>query len=109
MLESIARYDNPILRGKTGTREDMNKVSNYCKKNKVAQSFEDLLANANFNYVFISYSTEGILSEEELVCIVEKYSDPKKLKVYKFPYRRYSRIKDDNKPVVHEILVSAAM
>jgi adenine-specific DNA-methyltransferase len=108
VLESIAKYDNPVLKGKTGTREDMNKVSDYCKKGKVAQSFDDLLANANFDYVFISYSTEGLLTEEELVSIAEKHSDPKKLKVYKFPYRRYSRIKDDNKPTVHEIVVSAA-
>jgi adenine-specific DNA-methyltransferase len=108
VLESIAKYDNPILKGKTGTREDLNKVSDYCKKGKVAQSFDDLLANANFDYVFISYSTEGLLSEEELVSIAEKHSDPKKIKVYKFPYRRYSRIKDDDKPTVHEIVVSAA-
>jgi hypothetical protein len=49
-----------------------------------------------------------LLSEDELVSIAEKHSDPKKLKVYKFPYRRYSRIKDDDKPTVHEIVVSAA-
>lgn len=108
VLESIAKYDNPALKGKTGTREDMNKVSDYCKKGKVAQSFDDLLANANFDYVFISYSSEGLLTGEELVSIAEKHSDPKKLKVYKFPYRRYSRVKDENKPTVHEIVVSAA-
>ena len=108
VLESIAKYDNPTLKGKTGTREDLDKASDYCKKGKVAQSFEDLLANANFDYFFISYSTEGLLSEEELVSIAEKHSDPKKIKIYKFPYRRYSRIKDDNKPTVHEIVVSVA-
>lgn len=108
VLESIAKYDNPTLKGKTGTREDMDKVSNYCKKGKVAQSFEDLLSNAKFDYFFLSYSTEGLLSEEELISIAEKHSDPKKIKIYKFPYRRYSRIKDDNKPTVHEIVVSAA-
>jgi adenine-specific DNA-methyltransferase len=107
VLETIAKYDNPILRGKTGTREDLGKVSDYCKKGKVAQSFNELLANADFDYFFISYSTEGLLSIDELVSIAEKHSDPSKLKVYKFPYRRYSRIKDDNKPTVHEIVVSA--
>ena len=108
VLESIAKYDYPDLQGKTGTRIDGTKISDYCKKNKVAKSFEDLLSNANFDYVFISYSTEGLLSEEELVSIAEKYSNPKKIKVYRFPYRRYSRIKDDNKPTVYEIVVSAA-
>ena len=90
-------------------RDAMSKNSDYCKKTKVAQSFDDLLGNANFDYVVISYSTEGLLSEEELVTIAERYSDPKKLKVYKFPYRRYSRITDTNKPEVHEIVVSAAI
>lgn len=108
VLETIAKYDYPILKGKTGTRQDMSKISDFCKKSKVAKSFEDLLGNANFDYIFISYSTEGLLSEDELVAIAEKYSDPTKLKVYKFPYRRYSRIKDNNKPKVHEIVVSVA-
>ena len=108
VLESIAKYDYPILEGKTGMRKDIDKISDYCKKGKVAQSFNDLLANAKFDYVLISYSTEGLLSEDELVEIAKKHSDPKKLKVYKFPYRRYSRIKDDNKPKVHEIVVSVA-
>jgi adenine-specific DNA-methyltransferase len=108
VLESIAKYDNPILEGKTGMRKDIDKISDYCKKSKVAESFNDLLANANFDNILISYSTEGLLSENELVSIAEKYSNPKKLKVYKFPYRRYSRIKDNNNPKVHEIVVSAA-
>lgn len=108
VLETIAKYDYPILQGKTGIRQDMSKISDFCKKSKVAKSFEDLLINANFDYIFISYSTEGLLSEDELVAIAEKYSDPTKLKVYKFPYRRYSRIKDNNKPKVHELVVSVA-
>ena len=89
-------------------RADLTKISDYCKKGKVAKSFDDLLSNANFDFVFISYSSEGILSEEELISIAEAHSNPSKLKVYKFPYRRYSRIKDDKKPVVHELIVSAA-
>ena len=108
VLETIAKYDYPELKGKTGMRQDIDKISDYCKKTKVAESFDDLLSNASFDYIFISYSTEGILTEEELIAIAEKYSNPKKLKVYKFPYRRYSRIKDDDKPTVHEIVVSAA-
>lgn len=108
VLETIAKYDAPKLKGLTGVREDLEKVSNYCKKGKVAEAFDDLLNNANFDFVFISYSTEGILSVEELVSIAEKHSDPKKIEVYKFPYRRYSRIKDENKPIVHELIISAA-
>jgi adenine-specific DNA-methyltransferase len=107
VLETVAKYDNPVLKGKTGTREDSSKISEYCKKNKVAQSFHDLLENANFDYIFISYNTEGLLTEEEIVGIVELHSNPQKLKVHKFPYRRYSRIKDESKPNIYEIVLSA--
>lgn len=108
LLESIAKYDYPILEGKTGMRQDVEKISDYCKKGKVAQSFNELLSNANFDYLFISYNTEGLLPEDELVSIAEKHSNPKKLKIHKFPYRRYSRIKNVNKPKLHEIVISAA-
>lgn len=107
LLETVAKYDSPKLKGKTGIREDSTKVSNYCKKGKVADSLSDLLSNAKFEYIFLSYSTEGLLSEEEIISIVEQNSDPNKLKVYKFPYRRYSRIRNIDSPKVHEIVVSA--
>jgi adenine-specific DNA-methyltransferase len=89
------------------TIANITKFSDYCKKGKVTQAFNDLLSNSKFDYVFVSYSTEGLLTEEELVSIVEQNSKPTKLRVFKFPYRRYSRIKDDNKPQVYEIVVSA--
>lgn len=107
VLETIARYDYPVLKGKTGTRIDLEKISDYCKKTRVMLAFDDLLANAKFKYIYISYSTEGLLELDELVTLAEKHSKPSKLKVYKFPYRRYSRIKDENKPIVYEIIVSA--
>ena len=107
LLETIAKYDAAKLKGKTGIREDITKLSDYCKKGKVTQAFNDLLSNSKFDYVFVSYSTEGLLTEDELVSIVEQNSKPSKIRVFKFPYRRYSRIKDDNKPQVYEIVVSA--
>lgn len=106
ILETIAKYDYPVLRGKTGIRFDLEKTSDYCKKNEVARAFDDLLNNARFDFFFISYSTEGLLELDELISISERYSKPGSLKVYKFPYRRYSRIKDEKKPIVYEIIVS---
>lgn len=107
VLETLAKYDYPALKGKTGIRIDMEKTSDYCKRSKVASAFVDLLANAKFDYFFISYSTEGLLGIDELVSIAEMYSKPSKIKVHKFPYRRYSRLRDENKPIIHEIVVSA--
>ena len=35
LLETIAKYDNPKINGKTGIREYTNQKSNYCIKRKV--------------------------------------------------------------------------
>ena len=34
MLETIAKYDNPIIRGKTWMRDYSQQKSDYCKKNR---------------------------------------------------------------------------
>jgi adenine-specific DNA-methyltransferase len=107
VLETIAKYDSPALSGVTGTRKEDNKSSDFCKKSKVASSFTNLIDAANFKNILISYSTEGILDIEELISITEKSTNKKKLEVYKIPYRRYSRIKDNDKPEVQEIIISA--
>lgn len=62
ILNTIAKYDVFIPKGKTGLR-DYNR-SNYCSKISVAKSFEDLIKNAQFKYTFLSYNNEGLMKEE---------------------------------------------
>lgn len=62
MLETIARYDNPVIKGKTGLREYSAQKSVFYVRNKVAEAFEDLIKNANFKYIFLSYNNEGLMS-----------------------------------------------
>jgi adenine-specific DNA-methyltransferase len=71
-LNYIASYDeNVILTGKTGLMENYNK-SGFCSKRKVKKSFETLIENLNTRYIFLSYNSEGLLSQEELEMILEK-------------------------------------
>jgi adenine-specific DNA-methyltransferase len=107
LLETIAKYDNPTLKGKTGIRIDPKASSDYCKRSLASKSFSELIDQAQFEYIYISYNTEGLLTVDELSEIVSKHTDRKKLKVYKFPYRRYSRIKNDSKPNLFEVVISA--
>lgn len=72
ILETIAYGDCPIIKGKTGIRVDQI-PSKYNKKNEVAQAFEELIANANFKYIFLSYNDEGIMSLEQIEEIMSKY------------------------------------
>ena len=106
VLETIARYDNPELKGKTGTRVDSSGTSDYCKKPKVAEAFESLVEKAKFKTLVISYSSEGLLSEDELVDMLERHGNGKSLRFKKIPYRRYKRLANDERSDVTEYLIA---
>lgn len=91
LLETIAKYDNPVLKGKTGIREDNKIISNYCKKNKIHETFDELIREARFKVIVVSYSNEGILTKNEISEILCRHADKKTLKIIEIPYRRYSR------------------
>lgn len=93
VLETIATYDYPQLFGKTGLRREPNKSSDFCKSKRVAGAFAELLSNADFEVIIISYSTEGLLSEEELVSVAASARAKSRVSIYRFPYRRYSRLR----------------
>ena len=90
ILETIALYDNPKIKGKTGVRVEETKKSNYCLKNKAAIELEDLIKNAKFKYILLSYNDEGIIPIEEIENIMKKYGN------YKRYEKRHKRFKSDN-------------
>lgn len=90
ILETIALYDNPKIKGKTGIRVEDTKKSNYCIKKKALLELEDLIKNANFKYILLSYNNEGILSIEEIESMFKKYG------TYKRYEKLHKRFKSDN-------------
>ncbi len=86
LLETIARYDDPVIKGKTGLREYSEQKSLFCVKNKVAEVFEDLIKNAKFRYIFLSYNNEGLMPFDTIEKIMKKYG---KYKVYMQTHRRF--------------------
>jgi len=87
MLNTISQYDTFIPKGKTGLRE-YNR-SDYCKKKEVHKSFEELIKNAKFKYIFLSYNNEGLMSESDVRNIMEKYGQ------YSLEIKEYKRFKAD--------------
>ena len=91
LLETIALYDNPKIKGKTGVREETKKRSKYCIKKEVEAVFEDLIKKAKFKYIFLSYNDEGIIPLNRIKEIMSKYGE---YKVYK---KKHKRFKADSK------------
>ncbi|SMN00737.1 Modification methylase NlaIII [uncultured Candidatus Thioglobus sp.] len=88
ILNTIAKYDEFVPKGKTGLRA-YNR-SNYCKKSTVSENFEELLKNAQFKHIFLSYNNEGLMSSEEIQRIMQKYGK------YDLTTTEYQRFKADN-------------
>ena len=89
LLETIARYDEPKINGKTGIRDYNEEKSNYCIKSKVYEELDNLIKNAKFKNIIMSYNQEGILSEKEIEIILKKYGIEDTYKLYKIPYKQY--------------------
>lgn len=89
LLETIARYDNPEIKGKTGIREYNSEKSNYCIKNKVYSEMEELIKNAKFKHIIVSYNQDGLLSKNDIETILKKYGNKETYKLYEIPYKQY--------------------
>ena len=97
LLESIAKYDYPQINGITGRRKESYRKSKYTRKEQALVNFEDLFRQAQFNDILISYSTQGLVSVEELCSLAKRFAKNKEVKVYYFPYREYKNIRQSKK------------
>jgi len=86
ILETVARYDEPKIYGKTGLREYSAQKSVFCDRKKVAKALSDLIKNADFKYVFLSYNNEGLMSFDAIERVMKKYG---KYHVYMQEHRRF--------------------
>lgn len=91
LLNTIALYDDFIPKGKTGLRE--YEKSAWCKKAKVADALENLIKNARFEWIFLSYNDEGLLSLGQIQEIFKKYGK------YSFATQKHQRFKADSKRI----------
>lgn len=89
ILETIARYDYPKTKGITGVRVDPTKMSDFCKKGKAANAFQNLLDSLKCKYILLSYNNEGLLDTEQMSQIVCKSGNKTSFRLFQYDYRRY--------------------
>jgi len=58
ILETIAKYDSPRIKGKTGMRDCSTQKSLYCSRNGVKDAYRDLITKIDAKYIFLSYNDE---------------------------------------------------
>jgi adenine-specific DNA-methyltransferase len=88
VLETIAAYDAPELKGVTGMRDYPR--SRYCQPRLARAAFEDLIISARAKHILVSYNDEGILSLDEVRHILSLRGVPETFS------KVYNRFKADN-------------
>ena len=87
VLNTIAKYDIFVPKGKTGLRDYYK--SEYCSKNKVLKTFTQLMEDAQFRYIFLSYNNEGLMTRDEVKGVMERFGK------YQLETKSYQRFKAD--------------
>lgn len=87
LLNTIAKYDTFVPRGKTGLRDYYK--SDWCRTGEALKSFEELIENAQFSFIFLSYNNEGLMSQEEVQKVMERFGK------YSLKTKEYQRFKAD--------------
>ena len=88
LLNTIAEYKEFIPSGKTGLRNYSR--SKYCSASTVKEEFENLIRNAQFKYIFLSYNNEGLMTVDDVKNIMSKYGR------YDLAQTNYQRFKADS-------------
>ncbi len=92
LLNTIAKYDTFVPKGKTGLRDYYR--SSYCRSGEVKESLEFLLKNAEFRYVFLSYNNEGLMPAAEIKRLMEQFG---KYDLVTTDYQRFKADKTENR------------
>lgn len=94
ILETIAKYDNPKLYGKTGLRENNDQKSVFSQKGKALNSLIHIINNADVDYIFLSYNNEGILDINDIRKVMSVRGE---YGLYTTEYTRFKSDKTENR------------
>ncbi|WP_337366553.1 DNA adenine methylase [Phascolarctobacterium sp.] len=105
VLETAAKYDFPQVRGVTAQRPYEDNKSDFCLKGKVVDAFSRLIENAEYEHIILSYSTDGLMSVNDIKDVMKKYCIIDTFKIYEVPYRRYKSRTQGEKAELKELLI----
>ena len=86
LLETIAKYDNPVIKGVGGLRDYQNQKSKFCNATTAIQELNKIAKEGKFKTLILSYNTEGIMKQENIISALEKYG---KVELVEFEYLRF--------------------
>lgn len=86
ILETIAKYDSPELRGVTGMRDYSEQKSRFCNPKTALEDLDKVAKTADYKFLVLSYNSEGIMLQEKIIETLSQYG---KVKLEQFEYARF--------------------
>jgi adenine-specific DNA-methyltransferase len=86
LVETIARGDAPEAVGVSGLRPWRDQYSDFCSKVRIRDSFRRAILEMDCPLFLISYSEDGLLSEQEMTALLEEFGT---VTLTKIPFQRF--------------------
>lgn len=75
LLETIARYDNPEIKGVAGLRNYENQKSVFCNPSTALLELNKIAERAKYKYLILSYNSEGTMPQERIIKTLQSYGE----------------------------------
>lgn len=99
ILETLAKWDNPVVDGLSGLRPWEDSKSRYCYRDESEPALKELIENSKAKHIFLSYNSDGLISHEQLFKTLSIINKPI---VHEIEYRRYKSNNGSKENVVKE-------
>jgi len=104
LLETIARYDNPKIKGVTGMRNYDNQKSDFCNKDLALIALDQIAQTSSYKTLILSYNSEGIMQEQDIISVLKKYGQVTKENIDYLRFKSNSNGDAKHKKIVQEQL-----
>lgn len=84
LLETIAAYDSPKIKGVSGMRDYSSQKSLFCNAETGIRELERYLSASRWKWFVLSYNNEGIMPHEAIMDAMSKYGSVA-LEEYEYP------------------------
>ena len=75
VVETIARYDAPNIKGVTGMREYSKEKSSFCSRKTALRDLGYIAANTPCHTLVLSYNSEGIMPTDAIIETLSAYGE----------------------------------
>lgn len=86
LMETIAKYDCPKIKGISGLRNYENQKSLFCNAETGLKELHLIAKNGKYKWLILSYNSEGIMPKNKIITVLEQFG---LVELIEFDYLRF--------------------